>query len=124
MTHDSRQSGTSADPCQPAEMDLELGRQELTVRWSDGRETRYPMAFLRSRCPCAACRADREKQTRTLLPVLSGSANKPVQAVGGHAVGRYALRIEWSDGHDAGIYDFRYLRGLAEELPARGSTSS
>ena len=29
-------------------------------------------------------------------------------------VGRYALQIAWSDGHDSGIYPFRRLRALAE----------
>jgi DUF971 family protein len=27
-------------------------------------------------------------------------------------VGRYALSIEWSDGHDSGIYSYRTLRAL------------
>ena len=29
-------------------------------------------------------------------------------------VGRYALRIRWSDGHDTGIYDFQMLRDMAD----------
>jgi DUF971 family protein len=27
-------------------------------------------------------------------------------------VGRYAVSIEWSDGHDDGIYSYETLRGL------------
>jgi DUF971 family protein len=27
-------------------------------------------------------------------------------------VGRYALSIEWSDGHDSGIYSYQTLRAL------------
>jgi len=27
-------------------------------------------------------------------------------------VGRYAIQIDWSDGHQSGIYPFRRLRGL------------
>jgi len=30
-------------------------------------------------------------------------------------VGRYALSFRWSDGHETGIYSFRYLRELGEE---------
>ena len=82
---------------------LLLGRQELRIRWFDGREAVYPAAFLRNRCPCAACRTERERQSRTLLPVLSGAQSQPARAVGGHTVGNYALAIEWSDGHDTGI---------------------
>jgi DUF971 family protein len=29
-------------------------------------------------------------------------------------VGRYALNFRWSDGHETGIYSFRYLRELGE----------
>jgi len=31
------------------------------------------------------------------------------------AVGHYALRIRFSDGHDTGIYTWRYLRELGEQ---------
>jgi DUF971 family protein len=109
------------DACRPAGLDLDLGRQELRIRWSDGLEAVYPATFLRSRCPCAACRTDREKQGRTLLPILSGVQSKPAQAVGGHTVGHYALALEWSDGHNTGIYDFRFLRELAGELQRNGN---
>jgi DUF971 family protein len=27
-------------------------------------------------------------------------------------VGSYAIRIDWSDGHDTGIYTFEYLRAI------------
>jgi DUF971 family protein len=28
------------------------------------------------------------------------------------AVGNYAIAFTWADGHDTGIYTFRWLRGL------------
>ena len=31
-------------------------------------------------------------------------------------VGRYAINFRWSDSHETGIYSFRYLRQLCEEL--------
>ena len=30
-------------------------------------------------------------------------------------VGRYALNFRWSDGHETGIYSFKYLRELCEQ---------
>ena len=30
-------------------------------------------------------------------------------------VGRYAIQIDWSDGHGTGIYAFDRLRALADE---------
>ena len=37
------------------------------------------------------------------------------EADGFQRVGRYGVRIRWSDGHDAGIYTFDMLRELANE---------
>jgi len=109
------------DKFQPASLDLSLGRQELRVRWTDGFEVSYPTRFLRARCPCALCRTNRERQSRSLLPVLSAVQSAEVRAIGGQLVGNYALLIHWSDGHETGIYDFKYLRHLADELGERSA---
>jgi len=37
-----------------------------------------------------------------------------VRPVGFGQVGSYAISIDWSDGHDTGIYTFRYLRELCQ----------
>ncbi len=36
-------------------------------------------------------------------------------------VGNYALALTWGDGHDAGIYSFRFLRRLGDLLEAHGA---
>jgi len=118
MNETPRNADLPPETCRPASLDLELGRQLLHVTWGDGMKVSYPALFLRGRCPCAACRTDRERQSKTLLPVLSNIQATVVQATGGHLVGNYALRIEWSDGHASGIFDFRLLRSLAAELPS------
>jgi DUF971 family protein len=40
---------------------------------------------------------------------------KNLELLNWHWVGRYALSIQWSDGHDMGIYTFDYLRKLCNE---------
>jgi len=35
-------------------------------------------------------------------------------------VGNYALGMRWGDGHEAGIYSFRYLRRVGDLLAAHG----
>jgi len=65
----------------------------------------YQNRELRDHCPCASCR---ERPTRS-LPVLGGSGLYPLQ-IG--VVGRYAISIEWSDGHQTGIYSYETLRQL------------
>jgi DUF971 family protein len=108
-------SAASPEQTQPAGLDLDLKAQVLHVTWADGAISRLPLAVVRRHCPCAACRTEKEQQSRTLLPVLKASPAGQIEAVGGHLVGNYALQIEWSDGHNTGIYDFRYLRTLPTE---------
>ena len=104
---------TLTDPTpQPVGLDLELTEQILKITWADGLANEIPAVVLRKHCPCAACRTEREKQTRTLLPVLSGPPAGDVRLVGGHVVGNYAIQPEWSDGHSTGIFDFKLLRAL------------
>jgi DUF971 family protein len=84
-----------------------LGVHALRIVWADGHQSEYRNDYLRDRCPCAECR---ERPART-LPVINEGRNElyPVQ-IG--VVGRYAVSIQWSDGHDTGIYSYQTLRGL------------
>jgi DUF971 family protein len=38
-----------------------------------------------------------------------------VKPRGMHQVGRYAIQIDWSDGHSTGIYSWDYLLKLRSE---------
>jgi len=96
---------------------LDLKAQMLHVRWADGAVSRLSLPFLRKQCPCAACRTEREQQGRAQLPVLQTDPADAARAVGGHLVGNYALQIEWADGHNTGIFDFRLLRTLGNTSP-------
>jgi len=105
---------SSADFSTPADVRLRLKEQELRITWADGRVSVYPLAYLRANCPCAVCRAERGQREKTALPILSPSAVESIKAVDGGLVGNYAIQITWSDGHNTGIFDFRYLRQLGE----------
>ena len=84
-----------------------LGVHAVRITWADGHESEYRNQYLRDHCPCAACR---ELPTRTLPVVNPGG--EALYAVQIGVVGRYAVSIQWSDGHDTGIYSYRTLRGL------------
>lgn len=94
---------------QPAATAVEirrLGVHAVRIDWADGHVSEYPNAYLRERCPCAECR---ERGRRTLPIVGQGPELYPVQ-IG--LVGRYAVSVQWSDGHDTGIYSYQTLRDL------------
>ena len=91
--------------------------EALEIAWADGRHAVYPLLFLRKNCPCAGCKGERDLLGRQLLPIVQSVATGPITATDGQLVGNYALRITFSDGHDTGIFSFRYLRELAEKLP-------
>ena len=97
----------------PIHLDLKRDRG-LTVHWSDGRISFYPIAYLRKWSPSAEVRQLREELAKNLLAVLPSSAvhTEPLTAVNLELVGNYAVRIIFSDGHDTGIYSWEYLREI------------
>lgn len=96
---------------------LDLKRDEkLVVEWQDGRVCTYPLSLLRTMCPCAKCKETRqERKPKSRLTILPGNFTGPLSVVSAELVGNYALRIEWSDKHDTGIYSFQYLREICPD---------
>jgi len=90
------------------------GDGRLLIEWSDGEQRSYSFSELRDNCPCASCREKRSQPpaATTLLPVLSAAEARPLEVQGMKPVGNYAYSIEFSDGHDTGIYTFEFLREL------------
>jgi ATP-binding protein involved in chromosome partitioning len=84
------------------------GARSLAISWSDGTETVLDVRELRLACGCAEC-IDEWSGAGRLDP---GSVPEDVRPVRIQTVGRYAIQIEWSDGHGSGIYPFARLREL------------
>jgi DUF971 family protein len=88
----------------------------LEIDWQDGHKSAWDFKWLRNACPCATCIEERNNEGRKageakykkaeLLPMYTAPA-KPASA---QAVGRYAIQLNWQDGHSAGIYSWEYLR--------------
>jgi DUF971 family protein len=88
----------------------------MEIEWRDGHLSSYPFPFLRDACPCALCEDERGKAERApgdppklapgALPMFKAAA-KPLSAEG---VGKYAIKFNWNDGHDLGIYSWAFLR--------------
>ncbi len=81
---------------------------EIQILWNDGHSSRYNPRQLRSACPCASC-VNEITGERILDP---NSVSETIRALAIHTIGRYAIQIEWSDGHDTGIYGYEFLRKL------------
>jgi len=97
-------------------INLHLKKTEaLLITWADGGQSEFPLRMLRRYCPCAGCRGERDLLGRTIMPVVATTYDGPITATGGELVGNYAIKIEWSDGHSAGIYAFEYLRQLDDQ---------
>jgi DUF971 family protein len=102
---------------QPTKLELtDDGR--LRIAWSDGQVRQYAIRQLRDSCPCATCR-----EQRGAPPLPSGQLNvislaeaQPLRISGMKPVGNYAYGIDFSDGHNTGIYTLELLRELGDEV--------
>ena len=81
----------------------------LAIGWADGAESLIDVRALRLACGCANC-VDEWRGAPLLDP---DSVPSDVAPRGIQQVGRYAIQVDWSDGHNAGIYPFERLRGLS-----------
>ena len=104
----------SADP-KSVKVNLTAGTG-VDIEWKDGHHSHYTFPFLRDACPCALCDEERTKSDRDpgeppkpapgSLPMYKPTV-KPLSAGG---VGKYAIKFQWNDSHDLGIYSWDFLR--------------
>lgn len=88
----------------------EKSDSEIEIVWSDEKTINYDAPTLRRACPCASCVNEwtgekilKDEKVADDLTIKNTSL-----------VGRYALNFQFSDGHETGIYSFKYLRELAK----------
>jgi DUF971 family protein len=104
----------------PTHLDLHKDTA-LQITWADGRESSYPIAYLRRMSPSADMRELRKQMVSNPLTILpdSGGADELI-AVDAEMVGNYAIRITFSDGHSTGIYSWDYLREIDPQTNKNG----
>jgi DUF971 family protein len=88
----------------------------LRITWSDGQVREYALQELRDKCPCATCREKRNAapSPSTQLPILSPAEAQPLRITAMTPVGNYAYSIDFSDGHNTGIYTLESLREMGQ----------
>jgi DUF971 family protein len=102
---------------QPTKLEL-AADSRLRITWSDGQVREYAVRELRDNCPCATCREKRSAPPppATVLPILSAAEAAPLRIIGMTPVGHYAYNIDFSDGHNTGIFTLESLREMGEEV--------
>jgi DUF971 family protein len=92
----------------------------IRIDWKDGHHSEFPIAYLRDECPCATCSgAHGTPPQKSSYSKQEAPGPSPFQMyqptlrmLHAEPVGGYAIRFEWSDGHNTGIYSFDYLRSI------------
>ena len=111
----------SGDAVRPAKIRVDkTGGPGVPIDWRAGHQSHWSFRWLRDACPCATCLEERGGQGRaagepksrpaTLLPLYQA----PIRPDDVEAIGRYALKFKWNDGHESGIYSWDYLRNVCD----------
>ena len=89
----------------------------IRIDWQDGHHSEYSCAYLRDECPCATCtgaHGTEPQKSNYSKPDPSASPfqmYKPaLKMLSVEPIGSYAVRINWNDGHNSGIYSWVHLR--------------
>jgi DUF971 family protein len=98
----------------------------IDIDWKDGHHSHYGLTFLRDKCPCATCTGahgtpPRQPEAANPFPMFKPT----LKMLAVEPVGNYAIKIDWSDGHNAGIYSWEHFRRICPcdqcRLAAEGS---
>lgn len=96
---------------QPTPVEIKLRRQSrlLEVSFDDGARYELPFEFLRVHSPSAEVKGHGPGQ-ETLV-----TGKQDVGLKGIEPVGQYAVRLIFDDGHDSGLYSWKYLYELGRD---------
>lgn len=97
----------------PAEIRLRKASRCLTLRYADDQAFDLSFEYLRVHSPSAEVRGHGPGQET----LQTGKENVTVTAV--EPVGHYAVRLVFDDGHDSGLYTWKYLYELGTEFDTR-----
>jgi DUF971 family protein len=97
-----------ATPHWPVEVRLNKADRQLSVTFDDGAAFAYPAEYLRVESPSAEVMGHGPGQR----VIVAGRADVGISTI--EPVGNYAIRIVFDDGHDTGIYSWRYLYDIGE----------
>lgn len=91
----------------PVRLSFRAGAQELFAEFDDGRSGRVDYRTLRLESPSAEVQGH-GRGPKPPPPVVPGD----IRVTKAEPVGRYAVRLFFSDGHSSGLYTWSILRAL------------
>ena len=97
----------------PTDLVFDRAARALMIAFDDGETFEIPFELLRVESPSA----ENKGHGHNVPPPVTGKAN--VNVVRADAVGRYAVRISFDDGHDTGLFTWSYLDQLGREKEKR-----
>ena len=100
-------STSTEDGTVPNQITLDENSGSMSLIYSEKRECKFTCEFLRVFSPSAEVVGHGPGQRTNPI----GKQN--VRIVGVEPVGNYAIKIIFSDGHDTGIYSWKYFQWLA-----------
>jgi DUF971 family protein len=105
-----------SDVPDPVRVQVDADAQTLTVVWRDDHDAVFLFHKLREACPCAECGG---KAVEHISPPDTDSPDDepdphwPELGIASiEPAGSIGIRIEWDDGHNAGIFRWDRLRRL------------
>ncbi|MBV9345224.1 MAG: DUF971 domain-containing protein [Gammaproteobacteria bacterium] len=97
----------------PTEIRLRRAARVLEVSFQDGARYALPFEYLRVHSPSAEVKGHGPGQEVLVL----GKEGVGIRAV--EPVGQYAVKLVFDDGHDTGLYTWKYLRELGVEQASK-----
>ena len=99
-------AGLEPDTPIPTEIKLHQASRAMELSFADGTSFRMPYEYLRVHSPSAEVRGHGPGQETLQV----GKREVTITEI--EAVGHYAIRPKFSDGHDTGLYSWEYLYDL------------
>jgi DUF971 family protein len=93
---------------QATELKLRTQSRVLEVAFQDGARFELPFEYLRTHSPSAEVKGHGPGQEVLVL----GKQNVGIKGI--EPVGQYAVKLVFDDGHDSGLFTWKYLRELGE----------
>ena len=101
--------------CWPTEIRLSPDKRSLNIRFEDGSNYGFEAEYLRIESPSAEVQGHSPSEKKTV------SGKRDVKILSLDPVGNYAVKLRFDDGHDTGIYTWRYFVELGQQFESKWS---